>query len=33
MVPIDIPGIAARFGVDPDSIFGRLYYHLDPKYG
>jgi hypothetical protein len=33
MVPIDSPGIAARFGVDPDSIFGRLYYHLDPKYG
>jgi hypothetical protein len=33
MVPIDIPAIADRFGVDPDSIFGRLYYHLNPKYG
>jgi hypothetical protein len=33
MVPINIPAIANRFGVDPDSIFGRLYYHLDPKYG
>lgn len=33
MVPIDIPAIADHFGVDPDSIFGRLYYHLDPKYG
>lgn len=33
MVPIDIPAVAERFGVDPDSIFGRLYYHLQPKYG
>jgi hypothetical protein len=33
LVPIDIPAIADRFGVDADSIFGRLYYHLDPKYG
>jgi hypothetical protein len=33
MVPIDIPGIADHFGVDRDSIFGRLYYHLEPKYG
>jgi hypothetical protein len=33
MVPIDIPAIADRFGVDPDSIFGRMYYHLDVKYG
>jgi hypothetical protein len=32
-VPIDIMGIAKRFGVDPDIIFGRLYYHLQPKYG
>jgi hypothetical protein len=32
MVPIDIPAIADRFDVDPESIFGRLYYHLDPKY-
>jgi hypothetical protein len=33
MVPIDIPAIARRLGVDVDMIFGRLYYHLDPKYG
>jgi hypothetical protein len=33
MVPIDIPAIAKRFGVDDDSIFGRLYYHLEAKYG
>jgi hypothetical protein len=32
MVPIDIPAIARRLGVDADTIFGRLYYHLDPKY-
>jgi hypothetical protein len=32
-VPVDIRGIAERFGVDPDSIFGRLYYHLEPTYG
>ena len=33
LVPIDILAIANQFGVDGDSIFGRLYYHLDPKYG
>jgi hypothetical protein len=33
LVPIDIPKIASEFGVDRDSVFGRLYYHLDPKYG
>jgi hypothetical protein len=32
-VPIDLPAIANHFGVDVDSIFGRLYYHLEPKYG
>jgi hypothetical protein len=32
LVPIDIVGIAKCFGIDPD-IIGRLYYHLDPKYG
>jgi hypothetical protein len=33
MVPLDVPAIARSLGVDADSIFGRLYYHLDPKYG
>ena len=33
MVPIDIPKIASDLGVDVDSVFGRLYYHLDPLYG
>jgi hypothetical protein len=33
MVPIDIPAIATELGVDPDSVFGRLYFHLDPTYG
>ena len=32
-VPIDIESIAKHFLVDPDIIFGRLYYHLEPKYG
>jgi hypothetical protein len=32
-VPIDIYKLGAKFGVDPDIIFGRLYYHLDKKYG
>lgn len=31
--PIDIEQIAKRFGVDVDIIFGRLYYHLEQKYG
>ncbi len=33
LVPIDIPKIADEFGVDPNIVFGRLYYHLDPLYG
>jgi hypothetical protein len=33
MVPIDIPAIARELGVDPESVFGRLYFHLDPTYG
>jgi hypothetical protein len=33
MVPIDIPKIAGELRVDPDSVFGRLYFHLDPTYG
>jgi hypothetical protein len=32
-VPVDLHEIANHFGVDVDSIFGRLYYHLEPKYG
>ena len=32
-VTVDLEEIANHFGVDVDSIFGRLYYHLDPKYG
>ena len=32
-VPVDIRAIAAHFKVDNDIIFGRLYYHLQEKYG
>lgn len=32
-VPIDCEAIANDLGVDPDIVFGRLYYHLDKKYG
>jgi hypothetical protein len=32
LVPIDIPAIATKLGVDDNSVFGRLYYHLEPKY-
>lgn len=32
LVPVDIPAIAVELGVDEHSVFGRLYYHLDPKY-
>jgi len=32
-VPIDIEAIAKHFSVDPDIVFGRLYYHLEQKYG
>ena len=31
-VPIDILAIANGLGVDADSVFGRLYYNLDPLY-
>lgn len=33
LIPIDIPPIAERLGVDVNSVFGRLYYHLDREYG
>ena len=32
-MPIDIAAIAKDLKVDPDIIFGRLYYHLEHKYG
>lgn len=32
-VPIDCHEIAKDLSIDPDIIFGRLYYHLDKKYG
>ncbi len=32
-VPIDIDVLAKKFRCDPDLIFGRLYYHMNEKYG
>jgi hypothetical protein len=32
-VPIDCAAIASELKVDPDIVFGRLYYHLNKKYG
>lgn len=32
-VPIDCEYLANKLKVDPDIVFGRLYYHLDKKYG
>jgi len=32
-VPINIEAIAKNFDVDGDIVFGRLYYHLNKKYG
>ena len=31
-VPIDMPAVADELSVDVNSVFGRLYYHLDPLY-
>src|SRR5665213_2056994 len=31
-VPIDLAAIAAALHGDVDLVFGRLHYHLDPKY-
>jgi hypothetical protein len=31
-IPIDIPAIGQALAVDPEIVFGRLYYHLGPKY-
>lgn len=33
LVPIDIEAIASVFKVNPDIVFGRLYFHLEPKHG
>ena len=32
-VPLDIRSIAKRLRVDPDIVFGRLYYHMEERYG
>ena len=32
-LPIDCVAIAKDLESDPDLVFGRLYYHLDKKYG
>jgi len=32
-VPIDCALISKKLGLDPDIVFGRLYYHLDKKHG
>jgi len=32
-VPFDLEGVADNLNVDADIIFGRLYYHLNKKYG
>lgn len=32
-VPIDCKSIAHELKTDPDIVFGRLYYHLEQKYG
>jgi hypothetical protein len=31
-VPIDVRAVAAELGCKPELLFGRLYYHLDPKH-
>jgi hypothetical protein len=31
-VPVDLRAVAAELGVDGDIVFGRLYFHLDPKF-
>lgn len=32
-VPVDLKAVAEKLSVDPDIIFGRLYYYLEEKYG
>jgi len=31
-VPVDVRAVAARLGIKPELLFGRLYYHLDAKH-
>jgi hypothetical protein len=33
LVPLDLALIANEVRVDSELVFGRLYYHLEPKYG
>ena len=32
-VPIDCSEVSRNFGIDVDIVFGRLYYHLEKKFG
>lgn len=32
-IPLDVVSLANEFNVDEDVIFGRLYFHLENKYG
>ncbi len=32
-IKVDLPAIATKLRVDVDIVFGRLYYHLQQKYG
>ena len=32
-VPIDIPALASKLRVNPDIVFGRLYFHLQAQHG
>lgn len=32
-VPVDVPALAQELGVNTHSVFGRLHYHLERKYG
>jgi hypothetical protein len=32
-VPLNLDLVASRLAIDPELVFGRLYYHLQPKFG
>ena len=32
-VPVDTPAVAAELDTESDTVFGRLYFHLEPLYG